>query len=85
MKTHQIILYDEPTVPEIDIEQLEKFLLDTFQIKIKRRGNFFSFVDNRVIEKIAGTRIFDNPVYREFTLPTHDMEQSDNLYDHINY
>ncbi len=59
MKTSKIILYDEPTVPEIQLKRLEKFLKDTFQIQIEVRENIFQLSSEKTFEKIASTRIFD--------------------------
>jgi len=59
LKTSKIILYDEPTVPEIQLERLEKFLTKTFPVEIEMRGNFFQCSNDDFFEKIASTRIFD--------------------------
>jgi hypothetical protein len=59
LKISKIILYDEPTVPEIQVEKLEKFLKKTFQVEIEIRENFFRNPNNKIFEKIANTRIFN--------------------------
>jgi hypothetical protein len=59
LKISKIILYDEPTVPEIQLKKLEKFLDKTFTIEIEIRKNFFQNSSNNIFKKIAGTRIFD--------------------------
>jgi len=59
LKTSKIILYDEPTVPEIQLERLEKFLTKTFPVEIETRENFFQCSNDNFFEKIASTRIFD--------------------------
>jgi len=59
LKTSKIILYDEPTVPEIQLERLEKFLTKTFPVEIEMRENFFQCSNDDFFEKIASTRIFD--------------------------
>ncbi len=59
MKTCKIILYDEPTVPQIQLKKLEKFITDTFSVKIEIRENFFHNSNESIYEKIASTRIFD--------------------------
>jgi len=59
LKTSKIILYDEPTVPEIQLERLEKFLTKTFPVEIEIRENFFHCSNDNFFEKIASTRIFD--------------------------
>lgn len=59
MKISKIILYDEPTVPEIKLEKLKKFLIESFPITIETRENFFGPLDEKTCQKIASTRIFD--------------------------
>jgi hypothetical protein len=59
LKISKIILYDEPTVLEIQLEKLEKFLVDAFPIQIEIRDNFFRNLNDETYEKIASTRIFD--------------------------
>ncbi len=59
MKTSKIILYDEPTVPEIQLQRLKKFLTETFPVEIETRGNIFQGLSKEISEKIAGCRIFD--------------------------
>ena len=55
----KIILYDEPTVPEIKLENLEEFLKNTFPLEIEIRKSIFINSDEKIFEKIASTRIFD--------------------------
>jgi len=59
LKISKIILYDEPTVPEIQLERLEKFLIETFPVETEIRENFFQHSSDMVFEKIARTRIID--------------------------
>lgn len=59
MKISKIIIYDEPTVPEIQFERLDKFLRETFLVEIEKRENIFQYTNENVSEKIAGCRIFD--------------------------
>jgi hypothetical protein len=59
VKTCKIILYDEPSVPEIQLERLGRFLRETFLVEIETRESFFQCSSNKIFEKIAETRIFD--------------------------
>ena len=52
-------MYEEPTVPEIQLKKIKKFITDTFPIEIEIRKNFFQFSNEEMFEKIANTRIFD--------------------------
>ena len=59
MKISKIILYNEPSVPEIDIKRAKKFLLETFEIEIQIRENIFQNLNEKRYEEIANTRIFN--------------------------
>ena len=59
MKTSKIIIYDEPTVPEIQINKIEKFLKDTFNVDVEIRKNFFENKEDKIFQGIATTRIFE--------------------------
>ncbi|WP_428324398.1 DUF6775 family putative metallopeptidase [Nitrosopumilus sp.] len=59
MKTSKIIIYDEPTVPEIQIKKLEKFLHDTFHADTEIRKNFFENREDEIFQEIATTRVFE--------------------------
>jgi hypothetical protein len=58
LKTFKIILYDEPTVPQIQLKKLGKFIADTFPVKIEIKDSFFQDLNQNMYEKIASTRIF---------------------------
>ena len=59
MKISKIIIYDEPTVPEIQIYNIEKFLKKTFHVDIEIRKNFFKNTNDKLFQEIATTRIFE--------------------------
>ena len=59
MKINKIILYNEPTVPEIQLEKVEKFLTKLFPINIEIRKNFSEYSDDEIFERIASVKIFD--------------------------
>ena len=59
MKISKIILYDEPFIPEIKIKEIERFLVDTFSIRVETRGNFIDHFKNNIVEKIEKTKVFD--------------------------
>ena len=59
MKISKIILYDEPTVPEIQIEKIKQFIINTLQIKVEIKDNFFKSLEDRIFAKIASIQIFD--------------------------
>jgi len=66
----KIIIYNEPTVPEINIKKIQEFILETFGIKIQIRDNIFKNLDKKVCEKIASTRIFNLKKSFEYHIPS---------------
>ena len=75
MKISKIILYNEPTVPEIQIEKIKQFITDTFQIKVEVKANFFESLQGKTFESIASTRIFDLKKQFKKHTPTQDEIQ----------
>ena len=59
MKISKIILYNEPSVLEIDIKKLKKFIENIFQIKIEIRNNIFENINKKTCKNIASSRIFN--------------------------
>ena len=70
MKISKIILYNEPSVPEINIKRTKKFLLETFEIEIEIRDNIFQNLNEKIYEEIASTRIFNLKKSFEKHIPT---------------
>jgi len=93
LKTSKIILYDEPTVPQIQLQKLRKFITDTFPVKTEIRKNFFHNLEEINYEKIASVRIFDlkkpfkihNPLTEEIQIEIENKDMSNKeemiLYD----
>ena len=93
MKISKIILYDEPTVPEIQIKELQKFITNTFPVLVEIRDNFFKHNDKKRSETIASVRIFDLknpfqkhiPTIEEIKIESNNTDMSKNdlriLYD----
>ena len=59
MKISKIFLYDEPAVQEIQISNLENFLLKTFHVDVEIKKCFFNNLNRKTIERISGCRIFE--------------------------
>lgn len=61
----KIVIYDEPTVPEIQTGQVKRFIADTFSIDVESRENFFQTLrdsqetSEKAFEEVSSTRIFD--------------------------
>ena len=75
MKISKIILYNEPTVPEIQIEKIKQFIIDTFQIKVEIKDNFFESLEDKIFEKISSTRISDLKKQFKKHIPTQEEIQ----------
>jgi hypothetical protein len=59
LKISKIIIYDEPSVPEIQLDKLVKFLQETFSVKIETRENILKFSSKDTALKIAECKIFN--------------------------
>ena len=69
MKISKIFLYDEPAVPEININKLANFIKNTFATDVIVRKNIFSEVDQSICKKLASCRIFNTKRPFEFHVP----------------
>jgi hypothetical protein len=74
MKISRIFLYDEPSIPEIKINNLAKFLEETLRIPVQVRKNFFTHFksDRGIAYKLASSRVFDPLVPFEAHTPTEE-------------
>ena len=93
LKTSKIILYDEPTVPQIQLDKLVKFITNTFSVKVETRENIFLKLNEGDFKKIASNRIFDlkkpfqihNPTTNEIQIESQNKDMSNKeemtLYD----
>jgi hypothetical protein len=59
LKISKIILYDEPSVPEIQLNKMVKFLQDTFSVMVETRENILKFSSKDTSLKIAECKIFN--------------------------
>nr|WP_148704171.1 DUF6775 family putative metallopeptidase [Nitrosopumilus piranensis] len=93
MNIKKIIIYDEPTVPEIKINEVKEFISKTFHVNVEIRPNFFENTNGEIFQKIATTRIFElkkpfekhNPTVQEIQMEESNTDNSQNeervLYD----
>jgi len=74
MKISQIFLYDEPSVPEIKINELAKFITETFGVQVHVRKSFFSHFkqDRETAAKLASSRVFNPQAPFEVHIPTEE-------------
>ena len=59
MNFSKITLYDEPAVPELEINRLQEFLSDTIRVDVIVKNSPFNTINDETIEKIASCRVFD--------------------------
>ncbi|MGI0089405.1 MAG: DUF6775 family putative metallopeptidase [Nitrosopumilaceae archaeon] len=62
MKISTVFLYNEPSIPEIKIEDLGEFIKKNFHVKVEIRENIFSYFKNSIKSvacELAACRIFD--------------------------
>jgi hypothetical protein len=83
LKISKIILYDEPAVPEIQLNNLAKFLQQIFPIKVETRKNILKFSSKDTAFKIAECRIFNLSKDFEKHFPTKEeiLFEESNAYD----
>ena len=75
LKLSKIILYDEPTVPEIQLVKMQKFITDMFPVEIELRKKFFESSDEKIFERIANTRIFNlKKQFKKYTPSINDIQ-----------
>lgn len=72
MKISTIYLYDEPSVPEIDISRLVDFLKNTFSVEVQKRKSIFSYADTTTARQIAACRIYKTRQPFENHAPTNE-------------
>ena len=70
MKISTVFLYDEPTVPEIKIDELANFIRGTFHFIVETRKNIFNHFHSNIAQELATCRIFDTRVPFERHDPT---------------
>jgi hypothetical protein len=66
----KIFLYDEPSVPEINLGSLADYVEKTFKVKTVQRKNIFQNATQKTATELAGCRIFEFRHPFESHLPT---------------
>lgn len=71
LKISKMILYDEPSVPEIQLEDIAEFAKKTFKVSTETRDSVFSLCDKDSIYYVAASRIqkLHVPFQRHMPLP----------------
>jgi len=83
LKISKIILYDEPSVPQIKIERLGNFLEKIFPIKVELRPNILKYSSKEASIKIAESKIYHLNKDFEKHSPTQEeiMFEESNIQD----
>jgi len=86
LKISKIILYDEPSVPEIQLNDKVKFLQETFPVKVEKRESILKFASKDMASKIAECKIFNLSKDFEEHAPTAEevLFEESNIYDTSN-
>ena len=93
MKISKIILYDEPAVPEINLDELVKFLKETFPVIVETRENILKFSSKDSPLKIAECKIFNlrkefeknNPTKEEISFEETNIIDTSNTENIVMY
>ena len=72
MKISKILIYDEPSVPEIQVKQLAKFLKNKFEVDVEIRKNIFNDSTELIARKLAACKIFETKKPFEIHNPDYD-------------
>jgi hypothetical protein len=74
LKISKVFIYDEPSVPEIEIKNLAKFIKEFFGTQVELRKNFFEHFksDRKTAHQLASFRIFNPYSSFEKHLPTEE-------------
>ena len=75
MKISKIFVYDEPAVPELKIDDLCKFVQNTFSVSVEKRKNIFSLANEQIANKLASCRIFNTKKPFEIHSPTKEENE----------
>ncbi len=59
MKISKVFLYDEPSIPELKLDDLAKFIQETFHVPVQKRKSIFSDATQDTAALIAATRIYN--------------------------
>ena len=72
MRISKVFLYDEPSVPEIEIDDLAKFIIEKAGFEVEVRKSFFDYfnADREIAYKLASVRIFNPYIPFEKHEPT---------------
>jgi len=70
LKISKIFLYDEPSVPELKVDELCKFVQNTFSVPVEKRKNIFSLANKQTANNLASCRIFNTRKPFETHSPT---------------
>ena len=75
MKLKKIILYDEPSVSEINVPNLVKFLKETLPVEVIVKDNFFKGFSSQQIQKVSEARVFEiNKPFQRHKPNQNDLE-----------
>jgi hypothetical protein len=75
LKISKIIFYDEPSVPEINLDNLAGFTYKTIGVLPEKRKSILAFSDRETAEKIAACRIFKLSIpYQKHTPTIEEVE-----------
>lgn len=77
MKISEVFLYDEPSVPEIKIKNLTKFIEKSINVKVTTRKNIFTHfgLDRKKALGLASIRIFN--IYAPFEIHSPTLDEID--------
>jgi hypothetical protein len=93
VKISKIFLYDEPSIPEINLDGLANFLEKTFRIETIKRKNIFHNATQKTATELAACRIFEfrrpfqkhTPTFEEIEFERESFEDTSKVQNIILY
>jgi hypothetical protein len=93
VKISKIFLYDEPAIPEINLDSLANFLEKTFKVKTTKCKNIFHNASQKTAADLASCRIFEfrrpferhTPTFEEIEFEQESFENTSKVQNIILY
>lgn len=59
LRISKVFVYDEPSVSELKLDKLCRFVEDTFSVPVERRKNIFGLANEQTAHRLASCRLFN--------------------------
>ena len=70
MRITKVVLYDEPSVPEINIDEVSRFIKETFNVMVEKRMPIIHLCSSDILYEIAASKIENSEMQFQGHIPT---------------